>query len=75
MSQDDKILRITMKTTDTLSRSLDEICVKDGDTYRHLTDDEQNEWFTICKRWFRYGEIVVLEVNITQQTIQVVPIC
>lgn len=60
-------IRIAMKTPDCVSDAVDRVVMDP------LSEESENIIDMICKKWFRYGEICVLEVDTEKETISVIP--
>ena len=68
--------RVTFKTSDALDAAISEaLDIESGEDYSEEIDDEQidpSEIKEICHKWFRYVEVVTLEIDTENLTCVVV---
>lgn len=63
--------RITMKTPDALEDEINHQACSDGSNAPDLVAASA---MTTCERWFKYGEMVTLEIDTDSETCTVVPV-
>lgn len=75
-----KLLRVTLKDPDSLYDAVSEF-IEDEFANSTLDEDEQEElqdlrrdkYNTVASKWFRYGEYLDIEINLTEGTARVLP--
>lgn len=65
VAEEPETFRVIMKTAYSLADALRNECKE---------PEEQKRIEAFCEKWFKYGEVVTLEIDIERETIRVVPI-
>lgn len=75
-----KKLKIYLKDPDTLYDSINDhfedenFGLSDPEEIELLKEKRKEKLSELCSKWFKYGEYVMLEVNIENQTIKVLEV-